>query len=102
MPRLTMVCHDVPYPPTHGGRLETWNRIAAWTQLGIPLQVVYFVRKPEDGTGARQAMGHLNISVIELKRRPHLRQLYDLRYPPMMFSLQRELYATVHERVRNA
>ena len=101
MQRLTMVCHDVPYPPTHGGRLETWNRIVGWTSLGISLQVVYWVRKPEDGAGARQAMDGLGVSVIELTRRHHLRQLFDLRYPPIIFSLQIEHYATVRERVRD-
>jgi glycosyltransferase involved in cell wall biosynthesis len=96
-----MVCHEVPYPPTHGGRVETWNRIVGWTRLGISLQVVYWVPMPEDGAGARQAMGRLGISVIELTRRHHLRQLFDLRYPPIMFSLQFERYATVRERVRD-
>lgn len=96
-----MVCHDVPYPPTHGGRVETWNRIVGWTRLGTSLQVVYWVRKPEDGAGARQAMDGLGISVIELPRHRGIGQLVDLRYPPRVSSLhvRKKRYSAVRERV---
>jgi len=38
--KIVVVCHDIPYPPTHGGRLDMWERIKAFSHLGVKLYVV--------------------------------------------------------------
>jgi polysaccharide biosynthesis protein PslH len=44
---LTIIAHDIPYPPTHGGRVDMWRRIQAFLDCGINIQICCWAY-PED------------------------------------------------------
>lgn len=46
--KITLVCHDIPYPAIHGGRIDMWRRIKAFAQIGIELQLIcWFDKVPQ-------------------------------------------------------
>ncbi|MBF2064012.1 MAG: glycosyltransferase family 4 protein [Calothrix sp. C42_A2020_038] len=60
--KITLVCHDIPYPAIHGGRVDMWRRIKAFSQLGIDLQVICWVNqtpKAEDIAQINRYVQHL-------------------------------------------
>lgn len=38
--KITLVCHDIPYPSIHGGRVDMWRRIQAFANFGVELQLI--------------------------------------------------------------
>ena len=38
--KITLVCHDIPYPAIHGGRIDMWRRIKAFSKIGVELQLI--------------------------------------------------------------
>ncbi|MEM6751494.1 MAG: glycosyltransferase [Cyanobacteria bacterium P01_C01_bin.38] len=46
--KITLVCHDIPYPAIHGGRIDMWRRIKAFAQIGVELQLIcWFDKVPQ-------------------------------------------------------
>ncbi|MGB3756974.1 MAG: glycosyltransferase [Rivularia sp. (in: cyanobacteria)] len=43
--KITLVCHDIPYPAIHGGRIDMWRRIKAFAEIGIELQLICWFDK---------------------------------------------------------
>ncbi|MEM6399454.1 MAG: glycosyltransferase [Cyanobacteria bacterium P01_D01_bin.116] len=43
--KITLVCHDIPYPAIHGGRIDMWRRIKAFSQIGVELQLICWFDK---------------------------------------------------------
>lgn len=47
--KITLVCHDIPYPAIHGGRVDMWRRIKAFSKIGVELQLIcWFDKIPQD------------------------------------------------------
>lgn len=87
MKRITVICHDVPYPPTHGGRVDMWNRIIALKKLERKIQVFYWCKSNEvPGHESVQAMRRVCDDVFEIKRSYRPRDFLHLRYPPRLLS----------------
>jgi polysaccharide biosynthesis protein PslH len=40
--KITLVCHEIPYPPIHGGRIDMWRRIKAFAAQGVELQAIFW------------------------------------------------------------
>jgi len=38
--RLTIICHNTPYPPNHGGKLDMWNSALMLREEDIELQIL--------------------------------------------------------------
>ena len=38
--KITVICHNTPYPPTHGGKLDMWNSLKMLSDLGARLQII--------------------------------------------------------------
>jgi polysaccharide biosynthesis protein PslH len=38
--KITLICHEIPYPPIHGGRIDMWRRIKAFAAQGVELQII--------------------------------------------------------------
>lgn len=38
--KLIIIAHDLPYPPNHGGRVDMWNRIIAFSRFGVHIHLV--------------------------------------------------------------
>lgn len=85
--RLTVLCQESPYPATHGGRLDSWNRLEALAHSGVSLQVVVWrERQGDDLSQLRAATEGLCAGLVVCERNRGLRALLDPRYPPRMVS----------------
>lgn len=40
MIKITVLCHDNPYPPNHGGKIDMWNSLLALKKCGAEIQIV--------------------------------------------------------------
>lgn len=85
--RLTVLCQDVLFPPTHGGRAETWHLVRGLRAHGIDLQLACWTEHgeriaPDDMRGLRQVAS----DVVEVPRRTGIRRFMSLRYPPKMLA----------------
>lgn len=38
--RMTVLCHETPFPPTHGGKADMWRRVVAMARAGAKLQII--------------------------------------------------------------
>lgn len=44
--KITLICHDIPYPPNRGARVEMWRRIKAFSNMGVELQLISWFSEP--------------------------------------------------------
>ncbi|NMG06805.1 glycosyltransferase [Brasilonema sp. UFV-L1] len=44
--KITLICHDIPYPPNRGARVEMWRRIKAFYDIGVELQLISWFSEP--------------------------------------------------------
>lgn len=83
--KITLVCNDVAYPAIHGGRVDMWRRIKAFSQFGIELQVVCWVNQtPEaqDILQIKKYVQHLCLIVYQRNVFSAIQQIYQLlKYP---------------------
>lgn len=79
--RLTVIAHESPYPPVHGGRADVWHRLVALRDLGHPAQLVFWhdahLTADESSTLASASAG-----LVQLRQRPRWEAALELRYPP--------------------
>lgn len=78
MQSVLVVTHDFPYPPTHGGRVDMWNRLQALSQLGYAVDLVASVKKPPsdgDVQEVRKYVRHLYIVERSLRLRTFISAL---------------------------
>lgn len=43
--KITLVASEFPYPPIHGGRVDTWRRICALHEQGVQIQLITWISK---------------------------------------------------------
>lgn len=41
--KITLICHDMPYPPNHGARVDMWRRIKAIHSCGTEIQLITWI-----------------------------------------------------------
>lgn len=46
--RLAVIAQEIPYPPTHGGRVDMWRRLQAFARAGVRVQLFYWSESPPD------------------------------------------------------
>lgn len=46
--RLAVIAQEIPYPPTHGGRVDMWRRLQAFARAGVRIQLFYWSETPPD------------------------------------------------------
>ncbi len=51
--RITILCQEFPYPPNHGGSIDTFNRIRALKKLGYAIQLLAWEWKVGPDSEAR-------------------------------------------------
>ncbi|MGE0111497.1 MAG: glycosyltransferase family 4 protein [Aquabacterium sp.] len=80
--RLTVLAGEFPYPPNHGGRADTWNRIKALRQQGAQLQLICWFSPlwggkplPEHENVVREYVDDLIVLPIEVGFAALLRRL---------------------------
>jgi glycosyltransferase involved in cell wall biosynthesis len=99
--RVTVFCQDVPYPPTHGGKLDLWNLIRALHSKGHVIQLVCWFRHERIPSRVRSELSKVAEDVVEVPRRDGLWRLLIPKYPPRMLAFKpstRE-YAQLLDRV---
>ncbi|ARV61299.1 glycosyl transferase [Nostocales cyanobacterium HT-58-2] len=67
--KITLICHDIPYPPNRGARVEMWRRIKAFCDIGVELQLISWLSeplRPEEITEIKKYVKE--ISLIPFKR----------------------------------
>lgn len=99
--KLLLVAHEIPYPPIHGGRMDTWTRIVALSRLEVPIHLVTWT----DESVTNESLSLLNeyVHSVELhsRNRAPYRALHP-KYPTSLVSriLPRAEYAAELKRVR--
>jgi glycosyltransferase involved in cell wall biosynthesis len=43
--KITIIAHEMPYPPIHGAPVDIWRRIKAFSELGAQIQLVSWVKE---------------------------------------------------------
>ena len=38
--KVTVLCHETPFPPSHGGRADMWRRLVAMKKRGVEIQLI--------------------------------------------------------------
>lgn len=38
--KITIICHEIPYPINNGGRADAWRRIKAFSEFGAEIQLI--------------------------------------------------------------
>lgn len=85
--KITVLCSDIPYPPNHGGRIDTWNRLVAMKKYGVTLQLVLWYL-PSEKISSEQ-LENLQTVAAEIIQIPRSRSVFDyirFSYPPRMYS----------------
>ena len=44
--KITVICHDIPYPADRGARVDMWRRIKAFASIGVELQLISWFSNP--------------------------------------------------------
>jgi hypothetical protein len=44
--KITLVCHDIPYPANRGARIDIWRRMKAFVSIGVELQLITWYSEP--------------------------------------------------------
>jgi polysaccharide biosynthesis protein PslH len=85
--KITLVCHEIPYPPIHGGRIDMWRRIKAFAAQGVEIQMIawWFDTEP---TAAEIVQIHkyakkVNLIQIERTWRGRIDRIGHLRRYPL-------------------
>ena len=99
--RVTVFCQDVPYPPTHGGKLDLWNLIRALHSNGHVIQLVCWFKHERIPSRVRTELSKFAEDVVEVPRRDGLWRLLIPKYPPRMlaFKPSTRQYARLLDRV---
>lgn len=43
--KITIICHEIPYPANSGGRVDAWRRIKAFSEFGAELQLITWYKE---------------------------------------------------------
>lgn len=83
--RLTVICNEVPYPPTNGGRTDVWSRLNAFKKHGVELQLICWQSSRCQPISAEQIqvlktiVTDLHICNINFDIKSLLRRFWNLR-----------------------
>lgn len=89
MKRILIICHDVPYPPIHGGRVDMWNRLRGLKELGYRVFLLISPLADEYPTEHNLAIMKSHTDALEIVvRRRRISDLLRQRYPYRMNSFE--------------
>lgn len=79
--KITVLCHETPFPPTHGGKVDMWRRLLALKRAGNHLQIISWDYGALDA-GRAKVMDHVadDHLYIPLKRTLAFRAQHLLRF----------------------
>lgn len=44
--KISIICHEIPYPVNNGGRADAWRRVKAFSELGAEIQLITWYKEP--------------------------------------------------------
>lgn len=80
--RLTVLHHEFPFPPNHGGKADVWSRLVGLRRLGARVQFVCWSEGPEPADADLDVVRETTPEFIRLTPRSRWVALRELRYPP--------------------
>lgn len=80
--RLTVLHHEFPFPPNHGGKADVWSRLVRLRRLGARIQLVCWNEGPEPTAADLDVVREIAPELIRLTPRSRWLALRELRYPP--------------------
>jgi glycosyltransferase involved in cell wall biosynthesis len=80
--RLTVLHHEFPFPPNHGGKADVWSRLVGLRRLGARVQLVCWNEGPEPTAADLDVVREIAPELIRLTPRSRWLALRELRYPP--------------------
>ncbi|MFH7025487.1 MAG: glycosyltransferase [Heteroscytonema crispum UTEX LB 1556] len=84
--KITLVCHDIPYPPIHGARVDTWRRIKAFSQFGVELQIICWhskTPKAEEISEIEKYVKKINLIPFKKTLGSSVKRIIDLWHYPL-------------------
>ena len=82
MKRIVVVASEVPCPPLHGGRVETWRRIAAFKKMGFKLFLICWSNKEKTNQKDVEFLEKEVecLIILDKKNKPfdHIKRLYKI------------------------
>lgn len=101
--RMVIIGHEPPFPPNHGGKVDTWNRIAGFSTLGVKILLIYWYDNDRLNPADRKEILNVVHDVIELPRSMTLLDLFHPVFPPRMMScrLNGRAYKKIFEKVND-
>jgi hypothetical protein len=80
--RLTLLCHDIPYPPNHGGRVDMWTRLKALHSEGVQIQVICWTSQETTDNQITTLKNYCNeLSVFQRNMNSVLNLITNSQYP---------------------
>ncbi|KAB8330385.1 glycosyltransferase [Scytonema tolypothrichoides VB-61278] len=81
--KITLICHDIPYPPNRGARVEMWRRIKAFSNIGVELQLISWINEPLQPE-----------EIAEIKK--YVKEIYLIPFQRTLGSLARRAIDLLH------
>jgi glycosyltransferase involved in cell wall biosynthesis len=88
--KILMIAHDVPFPPTHGGRVDMWRRLNLFHQIGAEIFIVTWSYRPID----QESWDALTSVCNKIYVLP-IRKTWRYRAPRFRFLITRPLYEAI-------
>jgi glycosyltransferase involved in cell wall biosynthesis len=80
--RVTVIHHEFPYPPNHGGKADVWSRLVGLRRLGIQIQLVYWHEGRSPSPADLELVHGIAPKLIRLTPRARWLALFVRHYPP--------------------
>src|SRR5882724_13726755 len=80
--RVTVIHHEFPYPPIHGGKADVWSRLVGLRRLGVQIQLVCWHERSQPTTTDLGIVQEITPNLICLTPGSRWSALSELRYPP--------------------
>lgn len=81
--KITLICHDIPYPANRGARVEMWRRIKAFSNIGVELQLISWINEPPRPE-----------EIAEIKK--YIKEIYLIPFKSTLGSLARRTIDLLH------
>jgi glycosyltransferase involved in cell wall biosynthesis len=101
--RVTVIHHELPYPPNHGGKADVWSRLVGLRRLGVQIQLVCWHEGRPPTPADLRVVHEIASKLIRLSPRSRWLALSELRYPPRVrrFVPAEREYQEVRAKIRD-
>jgi len=100
---VTVIHHELPYPPVHGGKADVWTRLVGLRRLGVKIQLVCWHEGRAPTPADFEAVRETTAELIRLTPRPRWLAVSERRYPPRVrrFVPRERVFQEVRAKIQN-